>query len=503
MSSRAGVAQGGLTVVGRESIRREATITPGVSRKLAMTHLLARHRWFWLSVGMVGWTLAVAVPCQAGPLWDALFGRRNNYYYPVGTQYAPVAGYYPVTAYYPVTTYYPVAPVATAPLTVNYAPWTPAPSTATTAYYVPAYPSTVGGVTAAAGTTVIGATPPIGTGLDAAGGDASRVTNFYAPDHATLPTTMGGTVLSPGMPFGSSAVQSPTTVYSANMALAAAAPCATCPTAPRAVGYFPQPSYRTVWHRVPVTSYRPTTAFDAAGQPITALSPCTTYTWQARRVPAASGGGFLSRLFGRRQNQAPILLPVTAGGVAQPATVCAPQNAVISPSLPASRYPGAPGTSFPGGSTIRDPADVPPSLDPSTYPPPPGTPTVREGSVDSRRPALGDTAVSTARSTQEASSAPAAASPGPDRDALFNLNPVPAPSAERDAQKPFNPPRLLNPRDKSAAVNGPPAGAFVLVSWPESPAASAAVVPASASQPVATPPAAPARRTDSGWTTKK
>ena len=50
--------------------------------------------------------------------------------------------------------------------------------------------------------------------------------------------------------------------------------------------YLPQTSYRTVWAPVPVTQYRTTTSTNPnTGLPITCSRPCTSYTWQARRVP--------------------------------------------------------------------------------------------------------------------------------------------------------------------------------------------------------------------------
>ena len=52
------------------------------------------------------------------------------------------------------------------------------------------------------------------------------------------------------------------------------------------VRYMPQVRYRTVWASVPVTVYRPTTSSNpATGCTVTCMRPCTTYTWQARRVP--------------------------------------------------------------------------------------------------------------------------------------------------------------------------------------------------------------------------
>ncbi len=55
------------------------------------------------------------------------------------------------------------------------------------------------------------------------------------------------------------------------------------------VRYVPEMAYRTVWQPVPVTTYRRTVSYNpATGLPITCTQPCTTYTYQARRVPYTS-----------------------------------------------------------------------------------------------------------------------------------------------------------------------------------------------------------------------
>ena len=54
-------------------------------------------------------------------------------------------------------------------------------------------------------------------------------------------------------------------------------------------GYAPRTSYRTVWTPVPVTQYRPVSYVNPLStNGVSALRPCTTYQWQARRVPYIS-----------------------------------------------------------------------------------------------------------------------------------------------------------------------------------------------------------------------
>jgi hypothetical protein len=51
-------------------------------------------------------------------------------------------------------------------------------------------------------------------------------------------------------------------------------------------GYLPTAAYDTQWARTPVTYYRPVTAFDPRyGTTVTSQQPCTSYQYQAQRVP--------------------------------------------------------------------------------------------------------------------------------------------------------------------------------------------------------------------------
>jgi hypothetical protein len=52
---------------------------------------------------------------------------------------------------------------------------------------------------------------------------------------------------------------------------------------------FPTAGYDTQWQRTPVTYYRPVTQFDPNyGTTVTSLQPCTSYQYQAQRVPLVS-----------------------------------------------------------------------------------------------------------------------------------------------------------------------------------------------------------------------
>ncbi len=69
--------------------------------------------------------------------------------------------------------------------------------------------------------------------------------------------------------------------YSQSPAVVAQPACA-----PQVVNYVPQTCYRTQYCSVPVTTYRPQTAFDPCTNcPVSCMRPVTTYVTQARMVP--------------------------------------------------------------------------------------------------------------------------------------------------------------------------------------------------------------------------
>lgn len=125
-------------------------------------------------------------------------------------------------------------------------------------------------------TTVPGTTMQPSTGLPA----------------ASIPPTLNA----PPSGYGAGAMV-PSTGVRTNFAPATTAvPCPTCPqqvVAPQPVvtNYVP-PNYRTNWVQVPVTTYRPVITTDpVTGLPINGVQPCTTYQWQARRVPSTLFSG--------------------------------------------------------------------------------------------------------------------------------------------------------------------------------------------------------------------
>ncbi len=376
--------------------------------------------------------------------WDRLFGRSSTQYVPVGTQYVPVTTYQPVTTFVPVTSFMPMTTFPAAPSAV--------PSQAMVLSQPPVVPAVVSTI----------ATPsvaaPQGQVVYSAGGAVNLAST--------------GPVVSPAPP-----------------------------TVPVVVP--PSTTYRTIWYRIPVTSFRSTTTVDpATGQTTTVMVPCVTYTWQARRVPTGTSDGFFARLFGHRRNatvQAPAALtvcPPIATPTAPSTTTISPPTApgaLIPPTAPSTAIPsgqgyggtapgtlqpsmpsGAPGS--PGGSPMREPADMPPSLDPSQYqhpPSPQGSASRHSGrSYGSSGGALASETMSAwngeretperaSRSPSVRSSGSASSSgtrpdtevampPGPDPDTQFQLRPIPDPRAVRELQK--VPPRLMNPRDRTAEL---------------------------------------------------
>lgn len=82
----------------------------------------------------------------------------------------------------------------------------------------------------------------------------------------------------------------PTTAVAAAPAAApATGACGAAQCEQTVLRYVPEVSYRTVWQPVPVTTYRRTVSYNPAnGLPMTCTQPCTSYTYQARRVPYTS-----------------------------------------------------------------------------------------------------------------------------------------------------------------------------------------------------------------------
>jgi len=287
-----------------------------------------RCRYALSAVIAGGIALAVSSPCEAGPLWDALFGRRNNYYYPVGAYYVPVTS----------------VPPTSVPVIAGYAPFVPTQSSA--------YDPLVVHRPFNGGSAWSGGVAPAGVWIPATGSAPAAI----AP--SSFPTA-------------------PITVYSSNMAYAgawnapagaAAGPCATgiCPapqaagpSIPAAVAYWPRTAYRTVWYRVPVTSFRPTTVVNpTTGCAATSLAPCTTYAWQARRVPAPSGGGFLSRLFhGYHASPQPVAAPCAVPSGQAFGGVCpAPTgSAGVAPTYPGYLVPPSSPSTIPGAPVMPSP----------------------------------------------------------------------------------------------------------------------------------------------------
>ena len=157
--------------------------------------------------------------------------------------------------------------------------------------------------------------------------------------------------------------------YSAPAMVAPAPNCgAAMPAAPTGAGVsYLQPAptvavpvqqvrYRTTWVRTPTTNYRPIVTYDPVnGWPTTAMQPCTTYTWQLRRVPTNSQGGWFANAFGNLFGPpypppaqpvgiyvpppAPVVAPGWGGSPtpAMPATPAYPRRPVRLPAFPTDR----------------------------------------------------------------------------------------------------------------------------------------------------------------------
>jgi hypothetical protein len=318
-----------------------------------------------------------------------------------------------------------------------------------------------------------------------------------------------------------------------------------------------RPSYRTVWYRIPTTNFRPVAAVDpCTGATTTVMRPCTTYSWQARRVPTMRSPSLCERILSCFHRPPPPVLPaapmsvmtgyacdatcppVSAAGSAAPYYAPPATSPAVGSSgpyggttLPATGYPSgtypSSGGAIPGGTVPSgvvpgtsapsrgEPADYPPTLEPRRYPPDENSwpedaredDDLSSGSAASyATPHAGRTPLRAPRLDKANSSI----SRGGEREASpesrrLELNPVPDPDALFSSPDDVEPPQLLNPKDRRASQAVHRAGDYVLVSWgdvtrSEGPSAAPITPPRSDSRPTVEKRAEPPAN-DSGWRT--
>jgi hypothetical protein len=285
-------------------------------------------------------------------------------------------------------------------------------------------------------------------------------------------------------------------------AVSVGTPCDPCGQVAQPVitNYAPQTCFRTTWVRVPVTNYRPVAAVDPCTScPVTTLRPCTTYMWQARRVPtytafrplvtacaapvaAAYAPATCATCAPATTTFAPVVAPAPAlgcssCGVAPAGTPYYTPSAVGAPNV-------APRVVVPGTPT---PADLQPSLAPTGVTP--AAPTIRnfpaynDPVVPVEDPAVAIPLNSPARMQKK---------PAEDNRLKF----VPDPDAQPAGDEPNRAPRLLTPREKTATKS-------LRREWASTPIQWSGVRQASADVPVVKEPvkAAPATDVwdDTGW----
>lgn len=284
-----------------------------------------------------------------------------------------------------------------------------------------------------------------------------------------------------------------------------------------ALRYVPQTRFRTVWASVPVTQYRPVTWNDpTTGSVVTAMRPCSTYTWQARRVaytayvpvyqpavapsptssvcqvgvpavmamPSAAatipavGSTVTPGIVGGSGLSAP------SGAGCAPSAVATPWTAVPrSPSIPSVTAPptGMPSSPAGPGAGGQPAASQPPRLNPEDLPNArEGVPTDNEGSVPNSEPngytepnayaepngyetnrmeapgALSQGVSTNHRGIQDR---PAGAAPEP------VLKPIPVPRRRPNTWDPDSLPRLINPQDQTAGVSIPQRWDAIPIAW--------------------------------------
>ncbi len=142
-------------------------------------------------------------------------------------------------------------------------------------------------------------------------------------------------------------------------------PCAVPVYQQPVMQYMPSTGYRTRLLKVPVTYYRPVSTIDpATGVPVTYMAPCTSNTWQVRRVPYTTYSPVVSSVAVVGASACPTMQPIDCG--ACPTSMPATTNPASEPYYnPPSNY--VPGSSAPLGTQPdsgygSEPADFPPNL---------------------------------------------------------------------------------------------------------------------------------------------
>ena len=232
----------------------------------------------------------------------------------------------------------------------------------------------------------------------------------------------------------------------------------------RAVGYRPEVRYRTRLMRVPTTNYRPVITYHpVTGAPTTSMQPCTTYSWQFRRLPYTTYRPIYSPV---TTPWSPPASPAVTGyypGTVMPgaSTTCAPPAATpyyTPPTAPAT--PALPPTPKPSL-----PANQPLNLSPSGLPP---SGNGQPGATTTNFPPLESSGESSGRSSDGASHE-VKKEPTPPAGGILDLTPVPDPDAGTDRKQVPAAPSLFDPNDRTANRSARPAWAYSTIAWPEKP----------------------------------
>jgi len=144
-------------------------------------------------------------------------------------------------------------------------------------------------------------------------------------------------------------------------------------------GYLPTAAYDTQWSRTPVTYYRPVTAFDPRyGTTVTSLQPCTSYQYQAQRVPVIAPRPLQGNYGSQTNNWPAITSPgYNPTGLAVNnayAPVAQPFQNVPMVGMPMNGQPNAFAPMGSSGSSLGMPATSPPTTTMNYNPQSPGLP---------------------------------------------------------------------------------------------------------------------------------
>ncbi len=258
------------------------------------------------------------------------------------------------------------------------------------------------------------------------------------------------------------------------------APATTCSVSYKpvtTVQYAQQTGYRTNYARVPTTVYRPVASVDGTtGCAVTVMKPCTTWTWQARRVPYTTYKPvYTTRYVGTQTCQTPICRLPACGTPSCATGTCGTTN-YAQPTY--QSYGQASSCSSCRGIGCASCAPAPSTVSSTIVSQTPTPATAADRAPVLKVPANTPAPMAVPQTT------------APTHTETPKLQAIPRPEDQPASANPNNAPDLLNPRAHTASAATKRAYGFTPIAWPD----TKVIRQMSAEQPIA-----PRKLDASGW----